>query len=122
MNILWASFTYSSLEKVFQKQIKTIEDQIKNSVEASKVLKEVEHQQKLESIEGILLKDLENSEIKNERNEIKKLEEQISRNDLKYESSKYKYDFAKFETVKSFGYSIFSGKIAISKGDKKQSN
>ena len=109
MNILWASFTYSSLEKVFQKQIKTIEDQIKNSVEASKVLKEVEHQQKLESIEGILLKDLENSEIKNELNEIKKLEEQISRNDLKCESSKYKCDFAKFQTVKSFGYSIFSG-------------
>ena len=38
-----AKFTYSPLGKAFEKQIKTIEDQ----VEALKVLKPVEHQQKL---------------------------------------------------------------------------
>ena len=68
------TFTYSSLEKAFEKQIKTIEDQGKNQVETLKVLKPVEHQQKPESTEGIFPKDLESSGIKNEINEIKKLE------------------------------------------------
>ena len=44
----------------------------------------MEHQQKPELIEIIFLKDLESSEIKNEINEIKKLEEQINRSSLIY--------------------------------------
>ena len=43
-------FTYSPLGNNFEKQIKTIEVK---KVEALKVLKPVEHQQKVESIEGI---------------------------------------------------------------------
>ena len=50
-------------------------------------------------IEGIFPKDSENSEIKNKVNEIKKLEEQINRNDLVYKSRKYMYDFRKFRTI-----------------------
>ena len=53
----------------------------------------MEQQQKAKSIEGIFPKNLENCEIQIELNEIKELEEQINRNDLIYESSKYKYDF-----------------------------
>ena len=44
----------------------------------------MENQQKPELIEIIFLKDLESSEIKNEINEIKKLEEQINRSGLIY--------------------------------------
>ena len=48
-----AKYIYSPLGKAFEKQIKTTEDQEKNQVEALKVLKPVEHQQKPESTEGI---------------------------------------------------------------------
>ena len=36
--------------------------------------------------------------------------------------SKYKYDFTRFQTIRSFGVSIFTGKITIREADKKQSN
>ena len=53
------------------------------------------------SIERNFRKDLKNSEIRNELNEIKKLEERIDRNDLKYETNKYVYNFQQFETIRS---------------------
>ena len=82
----------------------------------------MERQQKQESIEGIFPKDLENSQIKNELDEIKKLEEKINRNDLICESSKYKYDIRRFRTIRSFGDSMFPGKITISDPNKMQSS
>ena len=94
----------------------------KKQVEALKFLKLVEHQQKPESIEEIFPKGLESSQTKSEINEIKKLEEQIKRNDLIYESSKHVYDFRRFQTIRSFGNSIFNGIITISETGKKQSN
>ena len=55
-NVDWlieqAKFTYSSLGKAFEKQIKAIVGQGKKHFEALKVLKSVEHQQKPESIES----------------------------------------------------------------------
>ena len=57
-------------------------NQGKKQVEAFKVLKSVENQQKPKSIEGIFPNDLENSEVQNDLNEIKELEKQINRNDL----------------------------------------
>ena len=80
----------------------------KKSVEALRVF-EVKLQQELESIEGIFPRDLENSDIKNELIEIKKLEEKINKNYFKYESSKYVYNFRKLQIIKSFGESIFNG-------------
>ena len=50
------------------------------------------------------------------------MEIQINRNDLIYVSTKYKYDFRNIPTIRSFGESIFNGKITISEADKKQSN
>ena len=96
-----ATFTYSSLGKAFEKQIKTIEDQRKEQVEALGVLKPVEYQQKPESNEGIFPKNLESSGIKNEINEIKKLEEQNNRTHLIYELNKYRYDFRSLSTIRS---------------------
>ena len=82
----------------------------------------MERQQKPELISGIFPKDLESTEIKNEISELIKLEYKINRNDLVYESSKQVYDFIRFQTIRSFGDSIFTGKITLSEADKKQSN
>ena len=61
-----------------EKQTKTIEDQGKKQVEASKVLIPAEPEQKLKSIEGIFPKDLENSEIKNESSKIEKWKKKLT--------------------------------------------
>ena len=74
------------------------------------------------SIERNFRKDLKNSEIRNELNEIKKLEERIDRNDLKYEANKYVYNFQQFETIRSWDDSIFSEKISISQAEEDQSS
>ena len=50
-------------------------------------------------------------EIKNEIDEIRKFEEKINRKDLKYKTNNYLYDFRQFETIISFGDSIYTGKI-----------
>ena len=41
---------------------------------------------------------------------------------MKYETSKYLYDFQQFQTIRSFGDNICIGKVSISEADKKQSN
>ena len=60
--------------------MKIIENQERKQVEVLKVLNPVDHQQKPESIEGVFPKDFDNTECKNELNEIKKLEEKIDKN------------------------------------------
>ena len=65
---------------------------------------------------------MRNNEIKNEIDYIKKWEEKIKRKDLKYEIKKYIYDFQPFETIKSFGDSIYNGKINIDETEMDQSN
>ena len=62
------------------------------------------------------------NEIKNEINEIKKWEEKIKRKDLIYKANKYKYDFQKYEAIRSFGVSIYIGKINIDEAEMDQSN
>ena len=78
-SIKQAPFTNSPLVKAFQ---------IKNNRRSGKKIgwrkKPVEHQDKPELIKGIFRKDLEISEMKNKINEIKKLGEQMNRNDLIY--------------------------------------
>ena len=63
-------------------------------------------QEKSESIEGIFPKDQEN----------------VSKNDLMYETNKYTYNSQQFKAIRYFGESINNGKIAISKANEKQSN
>ena len=41
----------------------------------------------------------------------KKQEEKIKRGDLKHEEGKYKFDFQKYETIRSFGKSMYTSKI-----------
>ena len=60
--------------------------------------------------------------IKNEIDEIEKQENEIKRNYLKYETNKYIFDFQQFETVRSFGDNIYTGKISIDAAQMDQSN
>ena len=53
------------------------------------------------------------NEIRNEVYEIKKWEEKIKWKGLKYETRKYIYDFEQYETIRSFGDSIYTRKANI---------
>ena len=60
------------------------------------------------------------NEIKNEINETEKQEEKIKRKVLTYETSKYIFDFQQFQTIRSFGDSIYNDKINIREAKMKQ--
>ena len=88
-----AKFTYFPLNKSFEKQIKTIKDQGIKQVEALRALKPKINKEDIKSIEGIFPKDIRTNKIKNEIYEIKKWEENIKREDLKYKTKNYTCDF-----------------------------
>ena len=54
--------------------------------------------------------------------EIKKWEEKIKREDLKYKTKNYIYDFQQYETIRSFGESIYTQNISIVEAQEDQSN
>ena len=60
--------------------------------------------------------------IKNKIDDIKKREDKIKRKDLKYKAGNYKYDFQQYEMIRSFGESIYSGRISINEADMDQTN
>ena len=72
-----ANFTYSPLDEA--NQIKTLENQGIKQVEALKTVKPEENQ-KLESTERIFPKEMRNTEIKNEIDEIRKWEKKLKEN------------------------------------------
>ena len=114
-----AKFTYSSLGKAFDKQIKTIQDQGKKQVDA---LKDSKLEGQTKSIEGIFPKDDENGEIKNELHKIKRYEKKVIRDNLFYESSKQIYDFKVLKTIRYFGDSIYNHKIEIHETNQEQAD
>ena len=103
-------FTYSPLGKAFEKQIKTIDDQQMKQVEA---LNPEENKEDIKLIEGTFPKEKRTNEIKNEIYEIKKWKYKIKREDLKYKTKNYTYNFQQYETIRSFGDNIFTGKINL---------
>ena len=62
------------------------------------------------------------NEIKNDLGKIKKWEEQIRPKDLVYKINQNKYDFQQYETIRSFGDSIYNVKISIDEADTDQSS
>ena len=62
------------------------------------------------------------NEIRNEVYEIKKWEEKIKWKGLKYETRKYIYDFEQYETIRSFGDSIYTRKANIVEAEADQNN
>ena len=71
--------------KAFEKQIKTIEEQGKEQVEALKVLKPEDNKEDIKSAEGIFPKEMSTNKIKTEIDEIKKWEEK-KKKDFRYET------------------------------------
>ena len=53
---------------------------------------------------------------------LKKREEKIKQKDLIYKANKYKCNFQQYETIRSFGESIYNGKINIDGAEMDQSN
>ena len=113
-----AKFTYSPLGKSFEKQTKTNEDQGENQVKA---LEDLKLKEQVKSIEGIFPEGYKNIEIKNEINKIKEYEKTISRDNMIYRSSKERFKFKTFKTIRSLG-NIYSGKITMDKAEEEQSD
>ena len=117
-----AKFTYSPLGKALEKQRKTIENQVIKQAEDLKASKSEENKGDIKSIEGIFPKDMRTNKSKNEIDEIKKWKEKIERKKLIYKTKKYTYDFQKYETIRSFGDSIYTRKAIIVEADEDQNN
>ena len=63
-----------------------------------------------------------NIEIINEIDDTKKFEGKINQKDLMYKASKYRYDFQQYQMIRSFGESIYTGKIKTNEAEMDQSN
>ena len=99
-----AKFTYSPLGKVFEKQIKKIEDQGQKQVEPLNTLKSNNQL----TIEDVILKNvLNNDEAKKELDKIKEIEKNVDREKLVNETNEYTCSFKNFQTIKTFGRDIY---------------
>ena len=117
--IVQAKFTYSSLGKAFEKQIKTIGDQVKKQVEALDTLK-CNKQLKIEDV--IPKNALNNDEAKKELHKIKEIEKNVDREKLIYETDEYTYSLKNFQTIKTFGRDIYEGNLMIKEADEYQAD
>ena len=63
-----------------------------------------------------------NNEIENEIDDIKKSKKKICRKDLIYRENKNEYGFQQYETIRSFGENIYTGKITTDEAEQDQSN
>ena len=62
------------------------------------------------------------NEIKNEIHEIKKQEQKIDREELKYKTKNQTYVFQQYKIIRSFGEKIYGGKNSINETDMDQTN
>ena len=104
-----ARFTYFPLGRAFNKQIKTIEDQGKKQVDALNTLKSDSNNKKLEIKNEDIIPEsaFASDEAREEINKILKIEKNVDREKLVYEAGRYKYDFRKFNTIRTFGEDIY---------------
>ena len=65
---------------------------------------------------------LNNDEAKKEHDKITKIEKNVDRDKLIYETNKYTYSFKNFQTIKTFGRDIYEGKITLEKANEYQFN
>ena len=114
-------FTYSTLGKAFDKQIKTIEDQRKKQVDALNTLKS-DSKLEIKGKDIIPENSFANDESRKELNKIKEVEESIDREKLVYKTDKHTFDFRKFNTIRTFGKDIYNGKITLEEADESQSD
>ena len=109
--------TYSPLSKAFEKQIKTIEEQVKKQIEALKVLKPIA--QKL-TIKDVIPENAISEEAKNELNKIKEIEKTVDKENLYYRTNKYTFNFQNFWTIRTFVRDIYNGKVTTEEADEDQ--
>ena len=104
--------------KAFDKQIKTIKDQGKKQVDALNTLKP-DNNKKLEIKNEDIIPEsaFASDEAMEEINKILKIEKNVDWEKLVYQASKYKYDFRKFNTIRTFGEDIYNGKITLEEAD-----
>ena len=118
-----ARFTYSPLGKAFDKQIKTIEDQGKKQVYALNTLKSDDNNKLEIKNEDIIPESaFASDEAREDIDKILKIEKNVDREKLVYDAGKYKYDFTKFNTIRTFGEDIYNGKITLEEADEDQSD
>ena len=118
-----ARLTYSPLGKAFDKQIETIEDQGKKQVDALNTLNLIIMKKLQIKNENIIPKSASASdEAKEEINRILKVEKNVDREKLVYDSGKYTYDFRMFNTIRTFGEDLYEGKITLEEADEDQSD
>ena len=97
-----AKFTYSSLEKTFEKQTKTIEDQGEKQIKAIQENKgQLANTQKV-TIKIVIPEDVLNDKAKKEMDEIVEIEKTVNRENLIYRAKEYTYSFKHFQTTKIF--------------------
>ena len=108
-------FTCSPLGKAFDKQIKTIEDHDKKKVDALYTLKPSDKDVIPENAFAY-------EESKKELNQIKEIEKNIDREKLFYKTDKHTFDCKIFNTIRTFGEDIYSGKITLEDVDENQSD
>ena len=101
-----ARFTYSTLGKAFDKQIKTIKDQVKKQVHALNILKsDSKEKLKIKNENTIPKSAFASNEAKEVLqlfiHKILKIENNVDREELVYDAGKYKYDFKMFNTISS---------------------
>ena len=118
-----ARLTYSPLGKAFDKQIKTIEDQGKKQVDALNTLNLIIMKTLQIKNENIIPKRaFASDEAKEEINRILKVEKNVDREKLVYDSGKYTYDFRMFNTIRTFAEDLYEGKITLEEADEDQSD
>ena len=103
----------------FEKQIKTIEYQGKKQVDALNTLKS---NSQLTIEDGIPNDALSNNEAKKELDKTKKMEKSVDREKLVYETDEYAYSFKNFQTIKTFRWDIYEGKITIKEAGEYQAD
>ena len=117
-----AKFTYSSMGKAFEIQTKTIKDQAKKQVEAIQDnKKQLANTQEL-TIKNIIPENIMSDEAKKEMEKIMKIEKNVDREKLIYRASEYTCSFQNFQTIKTFGRDIYSGKITLKEDDEDQAS
>ena len=117
-----ARFTYSPLGKAFHKQIKTIEDQGKKRAHALNTLKPDDKKLEIKNEDIIPESAFASDEAREQINKILKIEKNVDIEKLVYEAGKYKHDFRKFNSIRTFGDNIYNGKITLEEADEDQSD
>ena len=112
-----AKFTYSTLGKAFEKQIKTIEDQGKKQVEALKT-----SYKKLSSIKDFVPTENFNLEIIAEIKRIEEIDKNVNRDKMVSKSSGKIYDFRGFKTIRTYGNDIRNNVTSLSAANLEQAN